>query len=236
VTPAHPDPPVTTRVPLTRSVRRDLLRQAVVIGLATGAYAVSFGVLSVTAGLSVAKTCVLSLVMFTGASQFAVVGVIGAGGLVGAAAGNALLVGARNAAYGFVAAPYLPAGRWRRALLSQLVIDETVAMARAQPDPAAARYAFSATGIAIYVFWNAGTLIGALAGTGLDPARFGLDAMFPAAFLALLAPQLRQPGTMRVAVAGGLIALALIPITPVGVPVLAAALGVVAAGGGKRLR
>ncbi len=213
--------------------RRALQRQALVIGLATGAYGISFGVLSVTAGLSVAQTCVLSLVMFTGASQFALVGVIGAGGVLGAAAGNALLLGARNVAYGFVAAPVLAKGRGRRLVLSQLVIDETVAMARAQPDPASARYAFSATGLAIYVLWNAGTLAGAVIGGEVDPAQFGLDAMFPAAFLALLVPQLRQAGARRAAVVGAAIALVLIPLTPVGVPVLAASLGVLAAGVGR---
>ena len=216
------------------ATRRAVHRQALVIGVATGAYGVSFGVLSVAAGLTVAQTCVLSLLMFTGASQFAVVGVLGAGGAFATAAGNALLLGARNVAYGFIAAPLLPPGRLRRALLAELVIDETVAMARAQADTAAARRAFTATGLSVYVLWNAGTLAGAVAGGSLDPARFGLDAMFPAAFLALLAPQLRQPGAVRVAVLGALVALVLVPSTPAGVPVLAAALTVLAAGVGRR--
>ena len=208
---------------------RRLLQQAFVIGLATGAYGVSFGVLSVTAGLSVLQTCVLSLLMFTGASQFAVVGVLAGGGAPAAAAGNALLLGARNIAYGFVAAPVLPRSRRRRALLAHLVLDETVAMARAQADTETAGRAFLATGVAIYLLWNAGTALGALAGGALDPIRLGLDAMFPAAFLALLVPQLRRPGASRAAVAGAVLALALLPITPAGVPVLAASLGVLAA-------
>jgi predicted branched-subunit amino acid permease len=160
-------------------------------------------VLAVAAGLSVAQTCAMSLLVFTGASQFATVGVIGAGGSAAAALA--------------------------RALRSHLVIDETTAMARAQDDPAAARYAFTATGISVFVCWNAGTAIGAVAGSGLaDPASLGLDAMFPAAFLALLVPQLRRPGAPAAAVAGAVIATALVPFTAAGVPILASALGVVA--------
>jgi predicted branched-subunit amino acid permease len=108
------------------------------------------------------------------------------------------------------------------------VIDESTAMARAQPDAATARHAFLATGISIFICWNLGTLLGAVAGSSLgDPRRLGLDAMFPAAFLALLAPQLRAPGARVAALAGALIALALVPLTPAGVPILAASLGVI---------
>ena len=104
-------------------------------------------------------------------------------------------------------------------------------MARAQEDPADARRAFLATGISVFVLWNLGTLVGALAGEGLgDPRDFGLDAMFPAAFLALLAPQLRRPGAPRAAAAGAIVAVALLPVAPAGVPVLASAVGVLAAG------
>jgi predicted branched-subunit amino acid permease len=104
------------------------------------------------------------------------------------------------------------------------VIDESTAMARAQQDPDEARAAFFATGIAIFVLWNLGTFVGAIAGGSLDPERYGLDAMFPAAFLALLAPQLRQPGAPTVALAGALIAVVLVPFTPAGLPVFAAIL------------
>lgn len=200
------------------------------IGVATGVYGISFGVLAVGAGLSAAQACAMSLLVFTGGSQFAAVGVIAAGGSVATAAVNALLLGARNTAYGFAVAPLLQ-GRWpRRALAAQLVIDESTAMARAQGSPAAGRGAFWLTGASVFAFWNLGTLAGALAGTGLgDPERYGLDAMFPAAFLALLVPQLRQPGAPAAALAGALIAVALLPVTPAGVPVLAAALGLLAA-------
>jgi predicted branched-subunit amino acid permease len=134
----------------------------------------------------------------------------------------------RNAAYGLSLAPVLR-GRLRdRALAAHLVIDETTAMARAQSEPDAARRAFLATGVSVWVFWNAGTLAGALLGGGIgDPSTLGLDAMFPAAFLALLAPQLRRPGAPVAAAAGVVIALALVPFAPAGVPIIAALAGVV---------
>jgi 4-azaleucine resistance transporter AzlC len=186
-------------------------------------------VLAVAAGLSVAQTCAMSLLVFTGASQFATVGVIGAGGSAAAALAPALLLAGRNALYGLSLVPVLRGSVLARALRSHLVIDETTAMARAQDDPAAARYAFTATGISVFVCWNAGTAIGAVAGSGLAvPASLGLDAMFPAAFLALLVPQLRRPGAPAAAVAGAVIATALVPFTAAGVPILASALGVVA--------
>lgn len=209
--------------------RAPYLSDAISIGVATGIYGVSFGVLSVAAGLSVAQTVGMSLLVFTGGSQFVAVAVIGAGGSVATALTNALLLGARNTAYGFSVAPLLRASRARRLLGAQLVIDESTAMARAQQDPELAAGAFWATGISVFVFWNVGTLAGALAGAGLgDPGRFGLDAMFPAAFVALLAPQLRRAGAPRAAAAGALIALVLLPLAPPGVPVLAAVLGVLA--------
>jgi 4-azaleucine resistance transporter AzlC len=208
---------------------RRILRDALAIGVATGAYGVSFGVLSQQAGLSVLQTIAMSLLVFTGATQFSVVATIGAGGGLVTALGNGLLLAARNTAYGFAMAPLLRGSLARRLLGSQIVIDESTAMARAQDDEADARRALLTTGASVYVFWNAGTAIGALAGSAIgDPAALGLDAMFPAAFLALLAPQLRQPGAPRAAVAGAVIAAILVPFTPAGVPVLGAALGVLA--------
>ena len=207
-----------------------LLRNALAIGVATGAYGISFGVLSQGAGLSLLQTVAMSLLVFTGATQFSVVATIGAGGGLATALGNGLLLAARNTAYGFAMAPLLRGSLLRRLLGSQIVIDESVAMARAQTGEEDARRGLLITGAAVYVFWNAGTVLGALAGDAIgDPAAFGLDAMFPAAFLALLAPQLRQPGAPRAAIAGALIAAVLVPFTPPGVPVLAAALGVLAA-------
>ncbi len=196
------------------------------IGVAVGVYGVSFGVLAVASGLSPAQACVMSMLVFTGASQFAFVGVLAGGGGALAAMGPAVMLAVRNAAYGLSLTSILPARLRDRALAAHLVIDETTAMARAQSDPAAARHAFLATGVSVWVFWNAGTLAGALVGGGIgDPQTLGLDAMFPAAFLALLAPQLRRPGAPVAAVAGAAIALALVPFAPAGVPVVAALAG-----------
>ena len=207
-----------------------ILRSALAIGAATGAYGLSYGVLAVGAGLSVAQACAMSLLVFTGASQFAVVGVLGAGGSVAAAAAPALLLAARNAIYGLSLTSILHGGHATRAWQSQLVIDESTAMARAQPHPRAARRAFLATGVSVFVGWNLGSLAGALLGGSVgDPRTLGLDAMFPAAFLALLVPQLARPEARIAAVCGGLVALVLVPLTPAGVPILAAVLGLVPA-------
>jgi predicted branched-subunit amino acid permease len=204
-----------------------VLRDAIGIGVAVGAYGLSFGAVATTAGLSTVQACALSLLLFTGASQFALVGVLGAGG--GAAAGvlSALLLGSRNTLYAVRLAGLLKLGGPRRILGAQLTIDETTAMATAAP-PGLERTAFWATGAAVYVLWNLGTLLGALGAARLgDPATFGLDAAVPAAFLALLAPRLREREGFGVALAGGLLALAAIPVTRPGVPVLIAGLAVV---------
>jgi 4-azaleucine resistance transporter AzlC len=206
------------------------VRDAAGIGIAVGLYGTSFGVLAVTAGLTPAQACVMSMLTFTGASQFAFIGVLAGGGGALAAMAPAVILALRNAAYGLSLAPILPRRLRERALLAQLVIDESTAMARAQCEPDAARRAFVATGVSVWLCWNAGTLAGALLGGGLgNPQTLGLDAMFPAAFLALLAPQLRRPGAPVAAVTGATVALVLVPVAPVGVPVIAA-LGGVAAG------
>lgn len=201
------------------------------IAVTTGIYGISFGALAVAAGLSVAKACALSALVFTGGSQFAAIAVVAAGGSPTTAASNALLLGARNVAYGFVNAPILQRLRTpARIAATQLVIDETTAMANAQEEERDRLGAFLLTGIALFCCWNLGTLLGAIAGDRIgDPALWGLDAMFPAAFLALLAPQLRQPGAPAAALLGASVALALVPLTPVGVPVLASVFGLLAA-------
>ena len=204
------------------------LSSAAGIGIAVGVYGVSFGVLAVAAGMSPAQACVMSMLVFTGASQFAFIGVLAGGGGALAASGPAVMLAVRNAAYGLSLAPILPRRLRHRALVAQLVIDESTAMARAEDDPGAARRAFLATGISVWLCWNAGTLAGAVLGGGLgDPRTLGLDAMFPAAFLALLAPQLRRAGAPAAAVAGALIAVVVLPFVPAGVPVIAALAGVV---------
>ena len=198
------------------------------IGLAVGIYGVSFGVLAVAAGLSPAQACVMSMLVFTGASQFAYIGILAAGGGALAAMGPAVMLAVRNAAYGLSLAAILPRRLRARALAAHLVIDESTAMARAQDEPGAARRALLVTGVSVWVGWNLGTLAGALLGGGLgDPRSLGLDAMFPAAFLALLAPQLRRPGAPTAAVVGTVVAVAILPFAPAGVPVVAALAGVV---------
>src|ERR1700716_4252258 len=202
-----------------------MIRDAMGIAIASGAYAVSFGAISTTAGLSLLQTCALSVLMFTGASQFALVGVVGAGGSVWAGAATAALLGSRNALYGLRLSSVLDLGGWRRPAAAHFVIDETTAMAIAQDEPQRSRYAFWATGLLLFVFWNAGTLIGALATHALpDPKAFGLDAAPPAAFLALLAPRLRAREPIAIALAAGIVALLLLPFVPPGVPPLAVAL------------
>jgi 4-azaleucine resistance transporter AzlC len=213
---------------MATAARDRTISGAVGIGLAVGVYGVSFGVLAVASGLSSAQACVMSMLVFTGASQFAFIGVLAAGGGALAASGPAVMLAVRNAAYGLSLTPILPARLRDRALAAQLVIDETTAMARAQDEPAAARRAFLATGASVWLCWNAGTLAGALLGGGLgDPRTLGLDAMFPAAFLALLAPQLRRAGAPVAAVTGVVVAVVLLPFAPAGVPVIAALAGVV---------
>lgn len=207
--------------------RRAVLRDALGIGIAVGAYGLSFGAAAVTAGLSTAQACALSLLLFTGASQFALVGVLGAGGSTLAAVAGALLLGTRNTLYAVRLSSLVPTPWPRRGVAAQLTIDESTAMATAAPAGLAAT-GFWATGASVYVLWNLATLLGAVGAARLgDPAVLGLDAAVPAAFLALLWPQLRDRGRAAVALAGGLLALAAVPFTPPGVPVLLASLAVV---------
>jgi len=210
------------------SASNPILRDALGIAIATGAYALSFGAISVTAGLSIVQTCVLSLFMFTGASQFAFVGVIGAGGSPWAGAATAALLGSRNALYGVRLASLLEAGGLRRLLAAHFVIDETTAMAIARDTKPESRLAFWSTGLAIFALWNLGTLIGALATHALpDPTVLGFDAAPPAAFLALLAPRLRAREPLAIALAAALVALVCLPFVPAGVPLLIVAVIVV---------
>ncbi|MBV9416518.1 MAG: AzlC family ABC transporter permease [Solirubrobacterales bacterium] len=212
----------------TVSGARRTFTAAAGIGVAVGVYGVSFGVLAVAAGMSRVQACVMSALTFTGASQFAFVGVLAGGGGALAAMAPAVMLAVRNAAYGLSLAPILPGRLRERVLLAHLVIDESTAMARAEDDPLSARRAFLATGVSVWLCWNAGTVAGALVGSGLgDPRALGLDAMFPAAFLALLAPQLRRPGAPVAAAAGALIAVAVLPFVPAGVPIIAALTGVI---------
>jgi predicted branched-subunit amino acid permease len=207
-----------------RTSDRAIVRNAVGIGVATGAYGISFGAVSITAGRSVAQTAVLSLLMFTGASQYALVGVLGAGGGALPGVATAVLLGTRNALYGLRLASLLDVRGLRRAGAAQLIIDESTAMAVSRDRPREARLAFWATGLSVFVLWNLGTVAGALGARALsDPRVLGLDAAAPAAFIALLAPRMRSREPWLIALVAAGAAIVAVPLSPVGVPVLAAA-------------
>jgi predicted branched-subunit amino acid permease len=211
--------------------REAIIADAVAIGLASGGYALSFGALSVTAGLSIAQTTALSLLMFTGASQFAFVASLTGGGSPWAAAATAALLGSRNAFYGLRLSSVLPTARRRRMCAAQLVIDESTAMAVSRDAPEEARLAFWTTGLAVFILWNLGTLAGAIAAHALsNPRTLGLDAAAPAAFVALLAPRMTSRSTRALAAGCAAIALLSASFVPTGVPVLLAAAAVMVAG------
>ncbi len=218
--------------PTDRSRARAVVRDSLGVGVAVGAYGFAFGAASVAAGLSVLQTCLLSLLTFTGGTQFAVVAVVAGGGTLAAALGSGLLLGSRNTLYAMRLTPLLRVHGLRRLIAAHGTIDESTAMAIAQPDDADGRLAFWWTFGGVFTVWNVATLLGAAGTSALgDPTRFGLDAVVPAAFLALLAPRLRA-GVVekRVAVAGAVIAVALVPVTPPGVPVLASCAALLLAG------
>lgn len=205
---------------------RPMMMACLTLSAAVGVFGVSFGVASVSAGSSVLQTCAISILVFTGASQFSAVSVIGSGGSFGSALGGALLLAARNGVYGLAMSRRIEGSLGLRMLAAQMTIDETTAMSVAQPDPRAQRIAFWFTGAALYFFWNVGTLIGALAGNALDPTTYGLDVAFPAGFVAMLWPLLTDARARLAALLGGLVCVVAIPITPVGVPILLSALAV----------
>lgn len=220
-TPAGSAGPATRR---TAAVVRD----ALAVSLAVGVSGVAFGAAATAAGLSVAQTCALSLFVCTGASQFALVGGIAAGGNPIAAVAGALLLGARNTFYGVRLAAVLRPSAPLRPLAAHLVIDETTAVTLAQPDRRCARIGFTTTAVALFAAWNATTLAGAV-GAGMigDTSTYGLDAAVPAAFLALLAPRLAEGREQRRAGAlAAIIALAVTPLLTPGVPVLLSLLAV----------
>lgn len=196
--------------------------------MAVGAYGLSFGAAAVTAGLSPVQACALSVLVFTGASQFALVGVLGAGGGAVPAVLGGLLLGARNTLYAVRLADLLGLRGLRRVVAAHLTIDESTAMGTAAPPPLAG-LAFWSTGLSVFVLWNAATLLGAVGAGVVDVRALGLDAAVGAAFLGLLALQVRDRTALAVAVAGAVVALVAVPLTPPGVPVLLAALAVLPA-------
>jgi branched chain amino acid efflux pump len=208
----------------TERDRRALARDALGVGAAVGVSGVAFGGTATAAGLSVPQACVLSLLAFTGASQFALVAAVAGGGSPLLGSVGAVLLGARNGLYAMRLRPLLGLPRWLALGSAQLVVDETTAVTLAQPGQRSARLGFTVTGLSLFLLWNATTLAGALGATALgSPARYGLDAAGPAVFLALLRPMLREGrAERRVATAAVLIALAVTPLLPPGIPILLA--------------
>ena len=194
------------------------------IAVATGLYAISYGALGVAAGLNVWQVSALSLLMFTGGSQFAFIGVIAGGGAPGAAFGAATLLGVRNAVYGMQVKSMLKPRGWRKYAAVHVTIDESIATAAGQSDPAEQKRGFWVAGVGIYVMWNIFTIVGALLGDALgDPKAWGLDGAAVAAFLGLLWPRLKSAEPIAIASVCALATIIVVPLVPPGVPILVAA-------------
>jgi len=213
--------------------KRAVLRDSLAVAIPVGTYGAAFGAASIAAGFSVLQTCLLSLLLFSGASQFAVVGVMGAGGSPLSAIATGSLLGLRNGLYGMRMAPVLKLKGVRKLLGAQITIDESTGVALNQEVRGieASKYGFWATGIGVYVFWNLFTFLGALGAQVLgNPSAWGLDAAVPAAFLGLVWPRLVDKKTKFVALSAIALALILIPVAPAGVPIIATALIAIVAG------
>lgn len=199
-------------------------KRGLAVGVATGLYGISFGALAVVAGLSVWQAWALSLLMFTGGSQFAFIGVVGGGGAAGAAAAAASLVGLRNAVYGVTANAMLRPRGWRKLLAAHVTIDESIAVSSASEDPEEERRGFWAAGLAVFVLWNLFTVLGAVGGNALgDPKAWGLDGAAVAAFLGLLWPRLKAREPVVIAGAAALVTIVVAPFVPPGIPIILAA-------------
>lgn len=193
-------------------------------------FGIVFGAAAAAAGLALWQTIGFSAFVFGGSSQFAAVEILGDHGSIASAAIAGLLLNVRSLAFGVIMAPALAGPLWKRAAMSQLMIDESTAVGAAQHELRWRRYGFLVAGIGVFVVWNLTTLVGfvVFSGAGDLIDDLGLDAAGPAAFLALLWPRLASPPQRRTAIVGALIAMALIPFAPPGVPILVSMLGVVA--------
>jgi 4-azaleucine resistance transporter AzlC len=217
---------------LSRTIDRGDFRDAVALAAAVGVVGASYGALAAASGIPPAVAVAMSVIVLAGASQFLVVAVVAAGGSPVAAVLGGLLLNARHLPYG-LAMSGVVADRWPGRLLgAHLLIDEVVAFARARGSGPRARAAYWTCGLLLASFWLVGTVVGLLAGAAVpDPSRFGSDAAFPAALLALVMPGLKQADARRVGLAAAVVALAATPWLPPGLPVLAGLLGVLAAAG-----
>jgi len=202
------------------SVKRDSFS----LSFAVGAYGTAFGAASVTAHFTVLQSCLLSLLTFSGASQFAVIGVLGTGGSAISGIATATLLGSRNALYGLRMAPILRVRGLKRIMAAQVTIDESTAIATAQRDEADQVTGFWHTGFGVFIFWNIFTLLGALGAKAIgNPSAWGLDAAVPAAFIGLVWPRLIDRKSRLIAAAAVVLSLALVPIAPAGVPIITTA-------------
>ena len=207
--------------------RRTVLRDSLSVAIPVGSYGAAFGAAAVAGGFSVLQACALSLLLFSGASQFAVVGVMAGGGTPLSAIATGALLGIRNGLYGMRMAPILKLSGIRRFLGAQITIDESTGVALSQESRGedAMRYGFFATGIGVFIFWNLFTFIGALGASSIgDPSSWGLDAAVPAAFLGLDWPRLVNNKTRIAALLSVLLALSLTPFLGAGLPIIATVL------------
>jgi len=214
-------------------VNRTTAAASLSVSFTVGLYGIAFGAAGIAAGFSLIQTCALSLLTFSGASQFAVVGVLGAGGSAISGIATASLLGIRNALYGMRMAPLLKIRGWRRLAGAQVTIDEStgVALGQSELGEPAMRQGFWLTGIGVYIFWNLFTVVGALGAQAMgNPAAWGLDAAVPAAFLGLVWPRLTNGRERALAIAAMALALGLTPFVAAGVPIIATALLAVAFG------
>lgn len=227
-----------------KSIRKDIVSRALSIGIAVAIYGVSFGALGVSSGFSIAQTQALSLLMFTGGSQFGLVSTIASGGTAGAGIAAAWLLGLRNSAYSMRMAPILHVSGLKKMLAAQITIDESTGVALSQSEVAdphrlrAQQLGFWATGLSVFIFWNIATFIGSITVNAIgDPKAFGLDAAIAAGLFALVWPQIKDKQTFLAAFGGALIALLMTPLLPPGITVLAAAVVAVVIGWswGKRV-
>lgn len=203
--------------PKNDAVERTSLSVAFTVGL----YGAAFGAAGITAGFSILQTCLLSLLLFSGASQFAVVGIMGAGGSAASAIATATLLGFRNALYGLQLAPILKVTGLKRIIASQITIDESTAVSTLQSNDSDRKRAFYLTGFGIYIFWNLFTFLGALGTSAIgDPSVWGLDAAVPAAFCGLVWPRLKDKRLFLISACAIILALLLTPITPAGIPII----------------
>ena len=196
-------------------------RTALSVAFTVGLYGAAFGAAGVTAGFSILQTCLLSILLFSGASQFAVVGIMGAGGAAISAIATATLLGFRNTLYGLQMAPILKVKGFKRVLAAQITIDESTAVATLQDNDQDRKRGFYLTGIGVYLFWNLFTFLGALGASAIgDPSVWGLDAAVPAAFLGLIWPRLKNKVQFLVSGIAIAWALLLTPVTPAGIPII----------------